>query len=116
MFVLGAQDAEVGIRCLRGFQLRFGLRHRFVGVYSGFIQNFGEVQRFLVGDYGGIEQLLEIILAAKLVIIHGDFRLSGQASVFQIRRAGLRGSYVGTNLLRTRPHRSGTHVASNGKL
>ena len=85
--------------CLRGFQLCFRLRHGFIGIYSSVIQNFREVQRFLVGDHRRIEQLLQIILPAKLVIIYGDFRLSREAHIFQIRGAGLCRSCISPNLI-----------------
>ena len=93
------EDAEVGVLCLRGFELGFSLRDGFVGIDAGLIENFGKVQRFLVGDHGGIQQLFQIVLAAKRVIIHGNFGLSGQARIFEIRGASLRGRSVGAHLI-----------------
>ena len=59
MLVLRAQNAEIGVLGLRGFKLSFGLGHRFVGINARLIQNLGQIERFLVSDHGGIQQLLQ---------------------------------------------------------
>ena len=94
MLVLGAQDSEVRILSLRRFQLGFRLSHRFIGSEAGAILALGQVQGFLVGDYSGIEELLERVLCAKLVIVHGEFGLFTQAHIFHVGGTGLRREHI----------------------
>src|ERR1700722_14202962 len=97
MFVLRAQDAEIGGFSFGGFELGFGLGYGFVGGDSGFVERGGELQRFFVDDYGGLEKLLEGILAVKLEVIDGEFALGGEAGIFEIGGAGLGVGHAGTD-------------------
>ena len=89
MFELAAQDAKVGVLSLRGFELSFGLGHRFVRIDTCFIECLGQSQRFLERDDRVIQQFLQRVLSANTEIIHSDFRLHRQARIFEVRRAGL---------------------------
>ena len=98
VFELRPHDAQVRILRLRRFQLSLGLRHRFIGIDSGVVQGFGQVERFLKRNNRGIEQLFQIVLPAQLEIIHGHFGVSGEPDIFQVCFAGLCGRGL-------RPHR-----------
>ena len=86
MLELRAQDAQVGVLRLRRFELRFGLRHGFIRSDAGAELNLRQVQRIPVGRDRGIEQLLQRVLRAKLVVVHGDFGLRREAHIFDPRR------------------------------
>ena len=77
------------------FNCDFRLRDRFIVAESGLVQIARKFERLLIGAHRGIEQLLQRILRAKLVIIGREVGLRGQAHVFQIGDAGLRRERVG---------------------
>ena len=97
MFVLCSQNAQIGVLRARGFHLSFGLRYGFVGVDTGFIQRLGQFQRLLISHHGRIEQLFKSVLPAQLEVIDREFRLRGQAGIFEVGGAGLRVGDVGAN-------------------
>ena len=95
MFILGAENAEIRVLRLGSLQLRFRLRDRFIVAEPGLIQIARKIQRLLIRAHRGIEQPLQRILRAKLIIIGGEFGLRGQAHILQIGGAGLRRERVG---------------------
>ena len=102
VFILGAQDSEVGVLSLCRSQLGLGLRHSLVITEAGSILALGQIQSVLVSDYSGVEYLLERVLCAKFIVIHREFRLFAQAHILQIGGAGLRrvdiGPYAAPNM------------------
>ncbi len=58
MFVLGALHSHVDGLGLRGFKLRLRLRYFHLGGQPAVVTVGGQIQRFLVGDHGGVQQLL----------------------------------------------------------
>ena len=95
MLVLRAQNAHGGGLRLGGFQLRFGLRDGLIRIDTGFVERLRQIERLLVGDHGRVQQILERIFVAKLVVIDRDLGLRGQPHIFEIGGAGLRGAAIG---------------------
>jgi len=57
-FKLGSLDAQSGVLRFGDFELRFGLRHGFVGANARLVQSFGQVERLSIRNHRGIQQLL----------------------------------------------------------
>ena len=98
MFELGALHAHVDGLRLGGFKLRFRLRHFHFGRQPAVVAVGGQIQSFLIGDHGGVQQLLLRIQPAQREVVGRQFGVNAQPGGFQIRRAGLgvgRGGFNG---------------------
>ena len=95
MFVLRAKNSQIRILRFGCLQLQLSLRYRFIAAYSGSIHIDRKFERLLVGSHGGIKELLQRILRAKLIIVGSELSLRGQPHVLKIGDAGLRGKCVG---------------------
>jgi len=89
VFKLRSLDAESVVLRLRGFELSLGLGYGFLGVDAGFIESLGQIERLLVSDDGGIQQLFQRILPAQLKVVGRHFGLDREACVLEIGGAGL---------------------------
>ncbi len=94
MLQLGALYADVDGLGLSGFYLGFRLQHVAARGDAAAIAVVGELQRFLKGDHGVVEQLFLPVQRAQLKIILRQFGAGAQGRCFKVRRAGLSGRFA----------------------
>jgi len=85
MFELAAQDAEVSVLSLRGFELGLGLSHSLIRIDTCFIECLSESQRFLEGDYSIVQQLFQRVLPRILKLIPQRLPLAPSSAYFPDR-------------------------------
>ena len=89
MFILSPQITEARVLRLRGLPLRLRLGDRFIGIEPGIAEVARQIERFPIRAHGGVEHSLQIVLRPKLEVVGGEFRLCGEAHIFQVGGAGL---------------------------